>query len=356
MTKRRYILNEEFFYNETPELAYFLGYFMADGYICHNKSRHVIVIGLSAMDDNIIKIFNSWISPDRPIYYYNKKLDDGRISKYVQFRIQSKEICEYLINKYGLHQNKTGNEVVLFKDNPRLFHSFIHGIFDGDGCVRHTKHNRAVAEICCMSLSFLEKIRELLGFGKIYKHRMIYKISFHNNLEACKFRDMIYEAEFIGLERKYKKFYESNYNRFNTNFSEEDLQYIKDNALCKTDREISTILDRDYRSVQHISMKNGYRKSKCPRWTKEELQLLTELRLKKLPFKEICKYFPTRNYTSIESQAQKLGIVRPWKVTKESIEVIRANIHLTLPEICKLANIGLTTAGTYRKKILNGEI
>lgn len=356
MAKRKYILNEEFFYNETPELAYFLGYFMADGHICHNKSRHAITIGLSSVDDDIIKTFNSWISPDRPIYYYNKKLEDGRITKMVQFRIQSKEVCEYLINKYGLHQNKTGNEVVLFKDNSRLFNYFIHGVFDGDGCVRHTKHNRALAEIVCMSLSFLEDVRKLLGFGKISKHRMIYRISFHNNLEVCKFRDMIYESGFIGLERKYKKFYESNHNRFNTNFSEEDLKYIQNNALYKTDREIAVELDRDYRSIQHVSIKNGYRKSKCPVWTTEELALLTELRLKKLSFKEISKYFPTRNCTSIEFQAQKLGIVRPWKITKESIEVIRQNIHLTLPEICKLTNIGLTSAGTYRKKILNGEI
>lgn len=121
-------VNKDFFKKWTPEMAYVLGFFAADGYMTVNK-RGGQFWCMDIKDKIIIEKIKKEICSNHKISVRKRR------DKYINYRIQigSVEICNDL-RILGFYENKTKNLSVpnVPKDN---FNDFVRGYFDGDGNV-----------------------------------------------------------------------------------------------------------------------------------------------------------------------------------------------------------------------------
>lgn len=121
--------NENFFKKWTPEMAYVLGFFTADGNMIKNKKgAHFIEFQIT--DGDLLKEIKKILDSNHKITK-RKRSDKQKISYRLQ--IGSKEIFNDLL-KLGLTPNKS--KTIDLPDVPdKYFSHFIRGYFDGDGCI-----------------------------------------------------------------------------------------------------------------------------------------------------------------------------------------------------------------------------
>lgn len=138
---RRYEFNEAAFDTITEESAYWVGFLMADGFVCQRKrSPHSIecMVGLtlSTRDEDHIRKFLDFLGSDRPIGHASAKNHSGSTSDLCHTAILSKRLVEAL-SRYGVVPNKTYTAKVFLLEMDR---HFWRGVIDGDGCI-HTRKN-----------------------------------------------------------------------------------------------------------------------------------------------------------------------------------------------------------------------
>lgn len=131
---RQYKLNEHYFDDiDTPNKAYILGFFYADGSNCEQKQT--ITMSLQEDDVEILEMIRNEIGSERQLEFldYSNKHDGGYNYKN-QYRLLmfSKHMCETLKTK-GMPQNKS---LILkwptfLRDD--LYSHFLRGYIDGDG-------------------------------------------------------------------------------------------------------------------------------------------------------------------------------------------------------------------------------
>ncbi len=128
---REHSLNEEFFEEWTPLMAYWLGYLCADG--CVSKDNQMI--SLSSKDEDVLLNFINDLESDYKIKQNirnEKSFSPGTIQKYVN--INSAKIKNSLINLKFNEFKKGGIELIkLIPDD--LFSHWLRGMTDGDGTI-----------------------------------------------------------------------------------------------------------------------------------------------------------------------------------------------------------------------------
>lgn len=127
-------LNHSFFKKWSPEMAYVLGFFAADGnMIKNNRGAHFI--GFYSNDRELLASIRTILKSDHKIGI--KRQVPPSCNSY-QIQIGSKEIFNDLIS-LGLSPNKS--RTLRFPKVPRIFfNDFLRGYFDGDGNVYFGKH------------------------------------------------------------------------------------------------------------------------------------------------------------------------------------------------------------------------
>lgn len=120
---------------DTPNKAYFLGLFHADG--CNSEYNGCIRISLQEGDIDILNKLKEDINFSGPLRYIKKK---GNRKNQYSLNIVSKDLS-YSIKLLGYPENKTYK--VIFPDylSNDLIRHFIRGVFDGDGCIHVGKHH-----------------------------------------------------------------------------------------------------------------------------------------------------------------------------------------------------------------------
>lgn len=189
--------------------AYWLGFFYADGYVY--KSGKQISITLQATDashlEKFARIFDTTISP----YSYIDKRTNKQYST-VRCVVSSVEICRDLAEKdirNGKTKNGTASVISLVPDN--LFHHFIRGFFDGDGCICRN-HLGEYSLTLVGTKAFLEVIRNLLiekarlNQVSILPKKSIWSIAWGGNEQLQEFKDWLYNDANTYLERKKQLF------------------------------------------------------------------------------------------------------------------------------------------------------
>lgn len=211
--KRKYEINENYFDAiDTEEKAYMLGFLYADGY--NNVERHEVKIRLSKIDEEILIKFRDILYPhkDKPLYYQSRNGHD-----YSELYVFSKHVSD-MLNKWGCCQAKSFNLEFPYFLNKNLYHHFIRGVFDGDGCICCTtlksgEHktafsiigyrpfmasiNHIIAESCGLNEN---KLIDYKG-----KDERIATVVFSGCKQCIKIRDYLYNNATIYLERKHEK-------------------------------------------------------------------------------------------------------------------------------------------------------
>lgn len=209
-------LNHDFFKKWSPEMAYVLGFFAADGSMLRNN-RGAHFIEFTITDRIVLKIIQQAVGSTHKIQERNRKKGVWKI----QYRLQigSKKWFTDL-SRLGFTQNKS-NTIKFPKIPKRCVGDFVRGYFDGDGCVYFKQHwskerNKNiwvfVTLFTCGSRSFLEKLHACLlesGIkgGHISNKKSGYDMVFSRNDSLALYRLMYHTAEVSNmfLPRKRKK-------------------------------------------------------------------------------------------------------------------------------------------------------
>lgn len=198
-------LKRDFFKKWSPEMAYVLGYFAADGSMVKN-SRGAHFIEFTSTDRILLEHVRAVTSSEHKIQTRNRK--KKKINWKTQYRVQvgSKEWFTDLI-ALGFTERKSLSLCFPLIPAQYLAH-FVRGYFDGDGCVyfqnlkyadRPNKRWVLQTLFTSGSRSFLASLHQLLrncgvkrgslrkkvrGFELVFSHHdslALYKLMYHTN-------------------------------------------------------------------------------------------------------------------------------------------------------------------------------
>ena len=213
--RRKYKLNEHYFDEiDTPNKAYMLGFFYADGSNCKNKST--VVMSLQEEDKEILEKIRLEVGSEKPLEYlnYSNKTNGGYKYKN-QYRLLffSSHMCS-MLEKYGMVPNKS--LVLKFPDKlpENLYSHFIRGYMDGDGCIlKRTEKNKNYAVTIISTKEFCEKVQEIIK-KHVGINSYIYEASNHNQItmvlgvygkyQTIKFLNYLYHDADLYMYRKYQ--------------------------------------------------------------------------------------------------------------------------------------------------------
>lgn len=215
--QRKYKLNEHYFdIIDTPNKAYILGLFYADGY--NSLDKQTIRLQLQYTDKDILEAIRKELDSEKPLKFIkcnDKVASNGFISKDMyQLEFYGKHICKTL-EKYGMVQNKSLIlEFPMFLDK-NLYSHFIRGYFDGDGslCVYQKKNGKHQPLLTITSTeSFCQKCLEILR-NEVNVGGGIYDASSHNGItkvisisgfvQLDRLLSWLYEDASLYIKRKY---------------------------------------------------------------------------------------------------------------------------------------------------------
>lgn len=190
--KRKYQINEDYFKCWSPNMAYILGFFLADGVI----SGVGQTVSFAQKESEILEQIRDEM--ESPI---------GEYKNGVHFlNINSKIIKDDLINIHGLTPNKS--KTVEFPYVPdKYMHHFVRGYFDGDGSI-YKKGN--MINFVGGSYSFILVLRNLLdvrGYDPILKSKdNHFRIYISGKKTIKQFGDWVYIDKGLYLKRKFEIF------------------------------------------------------------------------------------------------------------------------------------------------------
>jgi len=256
-------VNNNFFNKWSPELAYIVGFFLADGSISNYDKCGKYTIRLQCNDKDIIEKMANVCG------YKNKIME-------IKYKYKNRNNCGYRIafagkfiwdffTKLGFDNNKTHNARVPKQLPNKFINHFIRGVFDGDGslCIR----NRTTKVYPNINIVGTENI--IVFISKCFKN--------YNNFYKCK-QSIVWRIDYNG----------SNARDF--------LNYMYKDSTIHMDRKY-----KDYLRVRDW-------KSSCVRWTKKETSFIRE-NYTTMYVKDMTKIL-NRSCSSIVTKAERLGIKR----------------------------------------------
>ena len=213
-------MNADFFDNWSSDMAYILGFIMADGNIRHKDyckfQGYAVAINLQLKDKAILDFIKDKIDTNATVNVYKWLGSDSIYREQCSLVITSRYIVEKLIT-LGVIPRKTGKES--FPNMPKEFErDFIRGYFDGDGCIMITtqtckgkKYPVYMFKITCANKEFLEVIKDKIKYIKNnvrYHGGNCYIIETRNKKDILQIRDYIYYNDSVfSLQRKKDKFF-----------------------------------------------------------------------------------------------------------------------------------------------------
>jgi hypothetical protein len=207
-------VNKDFFKTWTPNMAYILGFFAADGYMTKNK-RRAHFWNIEITDGDLLESIKEVIQSDHKISPRPRGENELQIYR---LQIGSKEMYSDLYS-LGFTQGKT-KSVAVPEVPAEYFRDFVRGYFDGDGCVwsgyvhRDRPRKSLVIRVIFTSCSekFLREIRRrlrlflifdgVLSKGKGNYYRLTYSIRDSLKLHDFMYNHPILDTDALFLDRK----------------------------------------------------------------------------------------------------------------------------------------------------------
>jgi hypothetical protein len=205
--KRLQDYSGEFLDINTPEKAYLLGFFYADG--CVNTDMRGCCLVVKDTDTKILENI-------RQVFPFFCLSTTSKNTSVLHSGIVSlvKDLCSRGVINRKSYENK---EDLSLPDMPKsLYSHFIRGFFDGDGSVFIQKINNIKVEIGCVSYRFITQLLKILYDSDInmvlsrrepnissLRVQDYYRMYTSSYKESKKFSDYIYQGECeLFLERK----------------------------------------------------------------------------------------------------------------------------------------------------------
>lgn len=160
---RKYTLNEDFFSSWSPDMAYVLGFWFADGYMRHDKSYRIT---FSSHDKNHLENIRQVVQTTIPLVQYRRR---GKLEENFTLILRSKSLFQQLQALGGIRRKSLVIEWPYIPDT--FLADFLRGYFDGDGSVhfityKRTKDKRKQIDLrsnfTSGSPKFLNTLRDLL--------------------------------------------------------------------------------------------------------------------------------------------------------------------------------------------------
>lgn len=273
----------DFFKRWSPDVAYILGFIVADGNV----------------RDGAVRIIISKIDID--VLHYIKEITKCRsnISNYkndmVGLDFNSKLLSKYL-TEIGIPPRKTGKEIIPIGLPDELVSHFVRGVFDGDGWIVYNK--TPICGICSSNFEFLYSMRRHIGeyIGDISTQKTTTnKPFYHWNMRgtnAFYFRDFIYTDATFCLPRKRQVFNKIGDNRHRKVYQKWELDIIhqyKDNL-----KKISQLLKREEGLILDKMYRMGIIQKSRKKFTNDEISYM------------VSHYDKTNSITSIQNIAREL--------------------------------------------------
>ena len=204
---RKYKVNESFFDEWSPTMAYVLGFWFADGYMRKDRSYRILFFS------NDLQILRSIRGAMRSTHPIRKRKDD----QCWDINICSKKLFQQLERLGGIRRK---SKIITFPRIPSPYmRDFIRGYFDGDGSVffvryTRTKDKRRARELrtnfTSGSREFLESLMKVLQYEidlslkkiGVFNKGSSLKLGYGLRDSAALLRDMYYKNFPIGLYRK----------------------------------------------------------------------------------------------------------------------------------------------------------
>lgn len=253
--KREYQLNEDYFKIWSNNMAYILGFFVADGLVDKDNQ----LISIAQKEKEILEKIKIELGSDQP-------LKQNKNTGVFMLNLNSKIMKNDIINLHGIMPNKSLDVKFPYVPEEYLSH-FIRGYFDGDGYVNYEKH---VVNFVGGSIIFMKSLVETLennGFDPYLKaNNKHFRVLITGRYSVKRFSDWLYKDKGLFVERKYQIF----------NREQLPLDQIKDR---KEKRTIATVAIRKalflenfytYKSVEEACFKTGIKKQTFNTWVKND--------------------------------------------------------------------------------------
>lgn len=251
-------VDNSFFKQWTPELAYIIGLFIADGHMSNYKrcgKKNVIFSNITSDRDMLVKVAEA-------CGYKNKVLDSKNGMSRIQF---AGDFIWQFFTGLGFDNNKTKFVDVpkqIF-NRPRLYSHFIRGIFDGDGSVCVRKRRLFVYPDCNIVGHFntVNFIKNVYGYYNTFgPHSTIHRITY-SGANAVRFLNGIYQDSTIHMNRKYKKFLSvKDWETTCRRWTEEEKNFIIDNYRSMYAKDMSEKLNRSSQAISDCAQRMGIKR------------------------------------------------------------------------------------------------
>ena len=208
--KRKYKVNHEYFSKQNSNMAYLLGFLMADGNVSKKENR--IQICLSEIDADFLELFYQEIGGS-PIAYYTQ--NNGK-QKICRWQCISSQIKKDLI-LYNVIPNKTGFAKIPDKLDKQFYPDFIRGYFDGDGCIWVEKATKTVGfSLTSHNKEILEQVIDYFEENNIPRVKIKidnrcninYSFKYRKRASESIYNLLYYDNKCLRMKRKYDKFTE----------------------------------------------------------------------------------------------------------------------------------------------------
>ncbi|MEH7460297.1 LAGLIDADG family homing endonuclease [Bacillus sp. JJ1127] len=211
--KRKYHLNENYFKNWSNNMAYILGFFIADGVITKNNQT----VSISQKESSILEDIKIELHSNQPLCQ-NKK------TGVYMLNLNSKIMKNDLMNFHGITPHKSYDVQFPYVPKEHLHH-FIRGYFDGDGYVNYTSYT---VSFVGGSHSFMRSLIQILQEQNLTPHFINkephYRVILSGRKTIKIFSNWIYKDKELFLQRKYDIF----------QMETLDLEQLQDRKLKRT--------------------------------------------------------------------------------------------------------------------------
>lgn len=208
--EKKYVLNEHIFdYIDSEEKAYWLGWYMTDGY--NHQNRNCVAIRLQESDRELLEKLKTFLQTNTPIY----TLIRGSRT-YIELNICSSYFSESLA-KWGVVQNKVHHKSIPPIENAYI-KAYLRGYFDGDGCISITDRKDRKEGSKNYQLTFTGNdepllyieatLRRELGLSERHLHKCrSSNILHYSGQQVClKILKWLYKDATVYLQRKFDKY------------------------------------------------------------------------------------------------------------------------------------------------------